>query len=60
MERPKLDYDKLAGTYHRRYDGGKLDGIEAALVDLAQSRAAKQILEVGCGTGRWIVSLRQP
>jgi SAM-dependent methyltransferase len=58
MERPKLDFNKLAGTYHQRYADNKLDGIEAALLDLARSRSVERVLEVGCGTGRWIESLR--
>lgn len=59
MERPKLDYNRLAGTYHRRYKDNDLKGIETALLGLAESHEAKDILEVGCGTGRWIEALRQ-
>lgn len=58
MDRPKLDYNQLAGTYHQRYRQGGMEGIGIALRQLAKERAAKTALEVGCGTGRWVESLR--
>jgi ubiquinone/menaquinone biosynthesis C-methylase UbiE len=55
MERPSVDYNKLAPTYHSRYDGpSKLEGIAEAL----RGFNARTVLEVGCGTGRFIESLR--
>lgn len=58
MDRPRLDYDSLAGTYHARYKKYRLDGIERALMDLVGRYPSAQVLEVGCGTGRWLGALR--
>ena len=58
MDRAKVDYNQIANTYHARYTGSKLDGIDSALMELAGRNSAKSILEVGCGTGYWIESLR--
>ena len=56
MDRPRVDYNQLAPTYHSRYDGpNKLDGIAQAL----RSFDARCALEVGCGTGRFLVPLRE-
>src|SRR5688572_24825976 len=58
MNRPRVDYDQLAATYHSRYDNSKLAGIAEALLQLAEQCSARVILEVGCGTGMWIATLR--
>lgn len=56
MDRSRVDYDQLAATYHSRYDGPKkLEGIAEAL----KGFRARKILEVGCGTGRFIEPLRE-
>lgn len=56
MDRPRVNYNELAPTYHSRYDGpNKLDGIASAL----RAFKACTILEVGCGTGRFVESLRE-
>ena len=56
MSRQRVDYNQLAPTYHIRYDGpNKLDGIAQAL----RTFQARTILEVGCGTGRFVESLRE-
>jgi SAM-dependent methyltransferase len=56
----RVDYDKLAPTYHSRYAGPtKLEGIAQALVDLASRIQAKVALEVGCGTARFVEDLRK-
>lgn len=52
---PPLNYNPLAATYHQRYDVSPLPGVTAALHELAQD--ARQVLEVGCGTGHWLSSL---
>jgi ubiquinone/menaquinone biosynthesis C-methylase UbiE len=59
MDRPHVDYDSLAGTYNARYNEYRLDGIERALVELVRRFRSAKVLEVGCGTGRWIEPLRQ-
>jgi SAM-dependent methyltransferase len=56
MKRTRVDYNQLAPVYHSRYDGaGKLDGIAQAL----RNFKAGKVLEAGCGTGRFVQSLRE-
>ena len=54
---PALNYDQLAEEYvrYRRLDPGVL----RALIDRGELTAASRILEVGCGTGNYIVALQQ-
>jgi SAM-dependent methyltransferase len=55
MDRPRVNYNQLAATYHSRYAGPtRLDGIAEAL----RNFNAQRVLEVGCGTGRFVESLR--
>ena len=54
-----VDYNQIAASYHRRYQRNRLEGVARALIDLARDHQAAQILEVGCGTGRWLESLAQ-
>ncbi|MCZ7546927.1 MAG: class I SAM-dependent methyltransferase [Anaerolineae bacterium] len=58
-----VDYDRIAPTYDRRYAANTLEGIARALVALVQEfgaarRSAPRVLEVGCGTGRWLAALQ--
>lgn len=54
-----VNYDDIASIYHQRYTtGSKLDGVARALTSLGRRLAARQILEVGCGTGRWLAELQ--
>ena len=63
----QVDYDHIAPGFDRRYTvGSEQRGIAAALLAVAEARApapakagdATRILEVGCGTGYWLASLR--
>ena len=45
-----MNYDSIASTYNNRYEVNRMDEVEAALLGLASGR----VLEVGCGTGRWL------
>ncbi len=54
---PSIDYDAIASTYDERYAVNKLEGVASALRSLAQKICAERILEVGCGTGRWLAEL---
>lgn len=53
----RVNYDDLAATYDRRYAVDPLDGVAEALEELADGIGAERILEIGCGTGRWLQSL---
>ena len=55
-----LDYDHVAKDYHRRYESSPLTGAARALQELASARHARRILDVGCGTGRWLKLLARP
>ncbi len=53
-----VDYDQIAPTYNQRYAVNKFAGIAAALRSVAQNCHTERILEVGCGTGRWLAELQ--
>ena len=52
---PPVDYDPVAPHYHQRYAVNPLAGLAAWLPTLAPGAA--RVLEVGCGTGRWLAEL---
>ena len=58
---PRVDYDRIAPGYNRRFAAGSTPGVAAALCSLAGILAANArplaILEVGCGTGHWLAGL---
>lgn len=53
-----VDYDRIASTYNRRFVADRQDGVAAALLALARDLGAERILEVGCGTGRWLADFQ--
>ena len=58
----EVNYDRLAPTYNQRFQDNERSGTAAALRatadDLAQQLGRPpRILEVGCGTGRWLDEL---
>lgn len=55
-DRP-IDYDSLAHGYDGRYAVDPLDGVEAALGALVTDEEPERVLEIGCGTGRWLATL---
>lgn len=58
MTRKAVDYNVLAATYNLRFaDGKDLTQTARVLENLAQQSGAQAILEVGCGTGRWLAEL---
>lgn len=52
------DYNRISSTYDFRYRENRLDGIANALLKVSSEASVRSILEVGCGTGRWLESLR--
>lgn len=57
--KPQVDYNALAPAYHQRYHSNRLEGVARALLELAQEKRPFRVLEVGCGTGRWLESLAE-
>ena len=55
----RVDYDRLAPTYDARYDGDQRSGTGVALRALVEARRARDVLEVGCGTGHWLCELQR-
>jgi len=53
----RVDYDRIAPTYNQRYEASHMDGVLSALRTLLRDLEADRILEVGCGTGRWLGDL---
>lgn len=58
MPTTPVNYDEIAPTYHQRYIQSDLEGVAAALRDLVRVFQAERVLEVGCGTGRWLAELK--
>jgi ubiquinone/menaquinone biosynthesis C-methylase UbiE len=54
VTRHVIDYNKLAETYNARYVDNPLQEIADVLVALAARFQNPTVLEVGCGTGRWL------
>jgi SAM-dependent methyltransferase len=57
MADARVNYDQIAPTYDQRYTVSKFAGIATALRSLTRDVNAERVLEVGCGTGRWLVEL---
>ena len=56
-----VDYDPIATSYDQRfsYPAGERKGVAAVLQRLADEVRTIRILEVGCGTGRWVAELER-
>jgi SAM-dependent methyltransferase len=50
----RVEYDQIALTYNQRFAASKMEGVAAVLKKLVQELNARDILEVGCGTGYWL------
>jgi ubiquinone/menaquinone biosynthesis C-methylase UbiE len=50
----RVDYDRIAKTYDRRYQENDYSGVEAALAAFVGELFEQRVLEVGCGTGHWL------
>jgi ubiquinone/menaquinone biosynthesis C-methylase UbiE len=53
----RVDYDKVASTYNRRYERNRFDGVRAALFEFLGDAANADVVEVGCGTGHWLADI---
>ena len=49
-------YDKISGSYDERYDGNQFDEIEKYLFSFTNQ---PKVLEIGCGTGKWLSGFRE-
>lgn len=54
MESSRLDYDLVASSYDRRFEDQKSSGIAEALLEQCRDFQPRWVLEVGCGTARWL------
>ena len=57
MANTRVNYDQIAPTYNQRYTVDEFAGIATALRSLTQAVGTERVLEVGCGTGRWLAEL---
>ncbi|RPI74764.1 MAG: class I SAM-dependent methyltransferase, partial [Desulfobacteraceae bacterium] len=55
----RVDYDQIAREYDQRYKLHDYHGIRATLHELIKGAQKPKVLEVGCGTGKWLRSLAQ-
>jgi len=53
--RPRVDYDRVAADYDRRYRDGEPAELAAFVRARVTEARDRPVLEVGCGTGRWLV-----
>ncbi len=56
MAEPRVEYDEIAKIYDQRYVRNDYSGVEETLSGLVRGR--DRVLEVGCGTGRWLDRIR--
>ena len=53
-----INYDLIAPKYDARYAQNPLAGVARELRALVANSQARDILEVGCGTGHWGIELQ--
>lgn len=60
MSDSRVNYDEISGTYDHRYEANPMPTVAAEIRALADGHDARRVLEVGCGTGRWLAELATP
>lgn len=53
-----VNYNAVAPNYNARYAQNPLAGVARELRALVAQSGARDVLEVGCGTGRWVIELQ--
>jgi ubiquinone/menaquinone biosynthesis C-methylase UbiE len=49
-----VNYDEVAREYDRRYELHDYPGIRLSIVTRIEGTRRPRVLEVGCGTGKWL------
>lgn len=52
-----VNYNAVGPSYNARYAQNPLAGVARELRALVKQSRAREVLEVGCGTGRWVIEL---
>jgi ubiquinone/menaquinone biosynthesis C-methylase UbiE len=56
MRKKVVNYNSIAKVYNRRYEENDYNGIQQCLLDFI-GKQSEGVLEVGCGTGHWLITL---
>lgn len=56
----RVDYDRVASAYDRRYRDGEPPGLAAFIRERGAHAGDRPVLDVGCGTGRWTQEVMAP
>lgn len=54
MSKNTVNYDSISSTYNQRYKASGLEGVTSALQNIISYNSFDYILEVGCGTCKWL------
>jgi SAM-dependent methyltransferase len=52
-----INYDAIAPKYDARYEQNPVAGVSRELHTLVTQSRARDVLDVGCGTGHWVIEL---
>ena len=58
MPTKHVNYNPISASYDQRYEATPHSGTADLLSTLVRERGPQQILDVGCGTGRWMAELK--